>query len=84
MPSIAPASRANRSAVPCLGASGVGKTSVVDHYRKLHPPAETETATRQPVLKVTLQPDARPKGIAADMLLALGRSRPGRAAPCRP
>ena len=55
-----------------LGASGVGKTSVVDHYCRLHPSEETETATRQPVLKVTLQPDARPKGIAADLLLALG------------
>jgi hypothetical protein len=55
-----------------LGTSGVGKTSVVDHYYRLHPPEETETATRQPVLKVTLQPDARPKGIAADLLLALG------------
>ena len=55
-----------------LGASGVGKTSVVDHYCRLHPPRETDTATRQPVLKVTLQPDARPKGIAADLLLALG------------
>ena len=55
-----------------LGASGVGKTSVVNHYCRLHPPDETETATRQPVLKVTLQPDARPKGIAADLLLALG------------
>ena len=55
-----------------LGASGVGKTSVVNHYRRLHPPQETETATRQPVLQVTLQPDARPKGIAADLLLALG------------
>ncbi len=55
-----------------LGASGIGKTSVVDHYCRLHPPQETETATRQPVLKVTLQPDARPKGIAADLLLALG------------
>lgn len=55
-----------------LGASGVGKTSVVDHYRKQHPPRETETATEQPVLNVTLQPDARPKGIAADLLLALG------------
>jgi len=55
-----------------LGASGVGKTSVVDHYRRLYPTVETETATCQPVLKVTLQPDARPKGIAADLLLALG------------
>src|SRR5688572_7139967 len=55
-----------------LGASGVGKTSVVEHYFKLHPPYETESETRQPVLKVTLQPDARPKGIAADILLALG------------
>lgn len=55
-----------------LGASGVGKTSVVEHYFKLHPPYETETETRRPVLKVTLQPDARPKGIAADILLALG------------
>jgi len=55
-----------------LGASGVGKTSVVEHYAKLHPPYETETETRRPVLKVTLQPDARPKGIAADLLLALG------------
>ena len=55
-----------------LGASGVGKTSVVDHYCRLHPPEETDDATRQPVLKVTLQPDARPKGIAADLLLALG------------
>jgi hypothetical protein len=55
-----------------LGASGVGKTSVVDHLLKLHPAVETETATRQPVLKVSLQPDARPKGIAADILLALG------------
>ena len=55
-----------------LGASGVGKTSVVDHYCRLHPPVETDTATHQPVLKVTLQPDARPKGIAADLLLALG------------
>ncbi len=55
-----------------LGASGVGKTSVVDHYYRLHPAQDTETATRQPVLKVTLQPDARPKGIAADLLLALG------------
>jgi hypothetical protein len=55
-----------------LGASGVGKTSVVNHYCRLHPPEETETGTRQPVLKVTLQPDARPKGIAADLLLALG------------
>ena len=55
-----------------LGTSGVGKTSVVDHYRKSHPAEETETATRQPVLKVTLQPDARPKGIASDLLLALG------------
>lgn len=48
-----------------LGTSGVGKTSVIDHYRKLHPARETETATQQPVLKVTLQPEARPKGIAA-------------------
>mgnify|MGYP002623709455 FL=1 len=55
-----------------LGASGTGKTSVVDHYIRQHPREETETATRQPVLKVTLQPDARPKGIAADILLALG------------
>jgi hypothetical protein len=55
-----------------LGTSGVGKTSVVDHFCKLHPSAETETETRLPVLKVTLQPDARPKGIAADILLALG------------
>ncbi|MCA9091020.1 MAG: TniB family NTP-binding protein [Planctomycetaceae bacterium] len=67
---------AHRSGEPCcgaiLGASGVGKTSIVDHYHKLHPPSETETATRQPVLRVTLQPEARPKGIAADLLLALG------------
>ena len=35
-------------------------------------PRRPKTATRQPVLKVTLQPDARPKGIAADLLLALG------------
>jgi len=35
-----------------------------------HPPKETDTETRQPVLHVTLQPDARPKGIAADLLLA--------------
>lgn len=55
-----------------LGVSGVGKTSVVDHFFKLHPPFDTETETRRPVLKVTLQPDARPKGIAADILLALG------------
>jgi hypothetical protein len=55
-----------------LGTSGVGKTSVIDHYFKLHPPYDTETATRQPVLRVTLQSDARPKGIAADILLALG------------
>jgi len=55
-----------------LGASGVGKTSAVEHYLRLHPARETETATTQPVLRVTLQPDARPKGIAADLLLALG------------
>ena len=55
-----------------LGASGVGKTSVVEHYCRSHPSQETEAATRQPVVKVTLQPDARPKGIAADILLALG------------
>ncbi|MCE9555401.1 MAG: TniB family NTP-binding protein [Planctomycetes bacterium] len=55
-----------------LGTSGVGKTSVVDHYRRLYPAIETDASTRQPVLKVTLQPDARPKGIAADILLALG------------
>jgi len=55
-----------------LGASGVGKTSVVDHYAKLHPTSETETGIRRPILKVTLQPEARPKGIAADLLLALG------------
>lgn len=55
-----------------LGSSGVGKTSVVDHYRKLHPPRETGAALCQPVLKVTLQPAASPKGIAADLLLALG------------
>ncbi|HWL10146.1 MAG TPA: TniB family NTP-binding protein [Planctomicrobium sp.] len=55
-----------------LGVSGVGKTSVIDHFRKLHPARDTETATQQPVLKVTLQPEARPKGIAADILLALG------------
>ena len=54
-----------------LGVSGTGKTSVVDHYIRQHPRTETETATQQPVLKVTLQPDARPKGIAADILLAL-------------
>ena len=35
---------------------GVGKTSVVDHYHRLHPPRETDTANCQPVLKVTLQP----------------------------
>ena len=55
-----------------LGTSGVGKTSVVDHYRRLHPSKETDTATRQPVLKVTLQPDASPKGIASDLLMAMG------------
>lgn len=54
-----------------LGASGAGKTSVVQHYCRLHPREETETATRQPVVQVTLQPDARPKGIAADILFAL-------------
>ena len=54
-----------------LGSSGVGKTTVVDRFIRLHPREETESATRQPVLKVTLQPDARPKGIAADILLAL-------------
>ena len=32
----------------------------------------SSTSTRQPVLKVTLQPNASPKGIAADLLLALG------------
>src|SRR4051794_20214224 len=42
-----------------LGASGVGKTSVVEHYSKLHPASETETGIRRPVLKVTLQPEAR-------------------------
>lgn len=55
-----------------LGASGVGKTSVVEHYCRLRPAQETDHGTRQPVLKVTLQPDVRPKGIAADLLLALG------------
>lgn len=55
-----------------LGVPGVGKTSVIDHYRKLYPVKDTEIATQQPVLKVTLQPEARPKGIAADILLALG------------
>lgn len=55
-----------------LGTSGVGKTSVVDHYRRSYPTVETDTETRQPVLKVSLQPDARPKGIASDLLLALG------------
>ena len=39
-----------------LGSSGVGKTSVVDHYRRLHPPRETDTANCQPVLTGTLQP----------------------------
>ena len=57
--------------VAILGTSGAGKTSVVDQYARQHPREETETATRQPVLKVTLQPDARPKGIASDILLAL-------------
>jgi hypothetical protein len=55
-----------------LGASGVGKTSVIDHYRRSCPAQETDTTSRQPVLKVTLQPHASPKGIAADILLALG------------
>jgi GNAT superfamily N-acetyltransferase len=55
-----------------LGTSGVGKTSVVDHPFRLHLPFETGNETRRTVLKVTLQPDARPKGIAADLLLALG------------
>ena len=55
-----------------LGTSGVGKTSVVEHYCRLRPAQETDDGTRQPVLKVTLQPDVRPKGIAADLLLALG------------
>jgi hypothetical protein len=59
-------------ACPIFRRPHVGKTSVVDHYRRLHPPRETDTANCQPVLKVTLQPDARPKGIAADLLLALG------------
>ena len=64
-----------RSAEPVcgalLGASGVGKTSVIDHYRRAFPLEETETATVQRVLKVTLQPNARPKGIASDILFAL-------------
>src|SRR3569623_1101037 len=55
-----------------LGTSGVGKTSVVDHYLKAHPPHDTETETRRPILKVTVQPAARPKGLAADLLMALG------------
>lgn len=55
-----------------LGSSGVGKTSVIHHYARLHPLRHTETGTCRPVLQVTLQPDARPKGIAADLLLALG------------
>ena len=59
-----------------LGSSGVGKTSVVDHYCRLRPTQETDHGTRQPVLKVTLQPDVRPKGIAADLLLALGDPAP--------
>ncbi|MFT5094283.1 MAG: hypothetical protein ACI93T_003120, partial [Porticoccaceae bacterium] len=64
-----------RSAEPVcgalLGTSGVGKTTVIDHYRRSFPVEETETATRQRVLKVTLQPNAKPKGIAADILFAL-------------
>lgn len=55
-----------------LGASGVGKTTVINHYCRSFPAEETETATRQPVVKVTLQPDATPKGIASDILFALG------------
>jgi hypothetical protein len=64
-----------RSAEPLCGAllgnSGVGKTSVIDHYRRSFPVEETESATRQRVLTVTLQPNAKPKGIAADILFAL-------------
>jgi hypothetical protein len=35
-----------------LGASGVGKTSVVEHYCRLRPAQETDHGTRQPLLKV--------------------------------
>jgi hypothetical protein len=31
-----------------LGSSGVGKTSVVNHCRRLHPPRETDTANCNP------------------------------------
>lgn len=55
-----------------LGTSGVGKTTVINHYCRSFPSEETETATRQPVVKVTLQPEATPKGIAADILFVLG------------
>ena len=68
-----PAGRpASRSAGPCWGRPGSGRQASSTTTAGSTRPKRPETATRQPVLKVTLQPDVRPKGIAADLLLALG------------
>ena len=51
-----------------LGASGVGKTSVVDHYLRQHPSEETDTCTRQPVLTRGTSAPARTRLGGAQLL----------------
>jgi len=42
-----------------LGSSGVGKTSVVDHYRRLHAPRETDTASESCAAELSNAPPQR-------------------------
>lgn len=59
-----------------IGQSGVGKTTIKDHYLSKNPPKETKNGTIVPVLAVTTPVLAKMDTIAAAILASLGDPMP--------
>jgi energy-coupling factor transporter ATP-binding protein EcfA2 len=59
-----------------IGDSGVGKSTIKNHYLSMNPPKETQKGMSIPVLAVTTPIPAKMDSIAAAMLSALGDPLP--------
>ena len=63
-----------------MGAPGVGKTTLRDHYLSKHPRRETPKGTEVPVLAVTTPVPAKISSMASTLLAALGDPFPEKGA----
>jgi len=55
-----------------IGDTGVGKTTLLEHYRDAHPPKRVNGIIQRPVLMVELEVKANMLSASAEMLRALG------------